>query len=58
MCALLKSAQALVSAGIFSPELLWQEYWKLQVCRSVCGSGLPLVYMTVVKLLTVKPEVT
>uniref|UniRef100_A0A9J7XXZ4 Fanconi anemia group A protein n=2 Tax=Cyprinus carpio carpio TaxID=630221 RepID=A0A9J7XXZ4_CYPCA len=30
VCALLKSAQALVSAGIFSPELLWQEYWKLQ----------------------------
>ncbi|XP_016107865.1 Fanconi anemia group A protein isoform X2 [Sinocyclocheilus grahami] len=30
VCALLKSAQVLMSAGIFSPELLWQEYWKLQ----------------------------
>ncbi|XP_073687543.1 Fanconi anemia group A protein isoform X2 [Garra rufa] len=30
VCALLKAAQALMSAGIFSPELLWQEYWKLQ----------------------------
>ncbi|KAF4095448.1 hypothetical protein G5714_024526 [Onychostoma macrolepis] len=30
VCALLQSAQALMSAGIFSPELLWQEYWKLQ----------------------------
>ncbi|KAL1247084.1 hypothetical protein QQF64_022460 [Cirrhinus molitorella] len=30
VCALLKSAQALMSAGIFRAELLWQEYWKLQ----------------------------
>ncbi|XP_067292024.1 Fanconi anemia group A protein [Pseudorasbora parva] len=30
VCALVKSAQALMSAGIFSPELFWQEYWKLQ----------------------------
>lgn len=30
LCALLQLAQALMSAGIFSPELLWQEYWKLQ----------------------------
>ncbi|XP_050960714.1 Fanconi anemia group A protein isoform X2 [Labeo rohita] len=30
VCALLKSAQALVSAGVLGPELLWQEYWKLQ----------------------------
>lgn len=30
VCALLQSAQALMSAGIFSPELLLQEYWKLQ----------------------------
>ncbi|XP_059402150.1 Fanconi anemia group A protein [Carassius carassius] len=30
VCALLKSAQALVSAGLLSPELLWQDYWKLQ----------------------------
>ncbi|XP_051739050.1 Fanconi anemia group A protein isoform X2 [Ctenopharyngodon idella] len=30
VCALVKSARALMSAGIFSPELFWQEYWKLQ----------------------------
>ncbi|XP_052400436.1 Fanconi anemia group A protein isoform X2 [Carassius gibelio] len=30
VCALLKTAQALVSAGLLSPELLWQDYWKLQ----------------------------
>ncbi|ROL44838.1 Fanconi anemia group A protein [Anabarilius grahami] len=30
VCALVKSARALMSAGIFSPDLFWQEYWKLQ----------------------------
>ncbi|XP_077101658.1 Fanconi anemia group A protein isoform X2 [Siphateles boraxobius] len=30
VCVLVKSARALMSAGIFSPELFWQEYWKLQ----------------------------
>ncbi|XP_043090431.1 Fanconi anemia group A protein [Puntigrus tetrazona] len=35
VCELLQSAQALMSAGIFSPELLWQEYWKLQPALEV-----------------------
>ncbi|XP_056307431.1 Fanconi anemia group A protein [Danio aesculapii] len=30
VCVLLKSAQALMSAGLFSAELLWQEYWRTQ----------------------------
>ncbi|KAI7789370.1 Fanconi anemia group A protein isoform X2 [Triplophysa rosa] len=30
VCALLKCAQKLLSAGLFSPHLLWQEYWTRQ----------------------------
>ncbi|KAA0724128.1 Fanconi anemia group A protein [Triplophysa tibetana] len=30
VCALLKCAQKLRSAGLFSPHLLWQEYWTRQ----------------------------
>ncbi|XP_051975128.1 Fanconi anemia group A protein [Xyrauchen texanus] len=30
VCVLLKSTRALLSVGIFSLELLWEEYWKMQ----------------------------
>lgn len=36
VCALLKCAQKLLSAGLFSPHLLWQEYWTHQVCVCFC----------------------
>lgn len=36
VCALLKCARKLLSAGLFSPHLLWQEYWTHQVCACIC----------------------